>query len=54
MLATIKREQFYLDSLKPEYNILKIAGSRLGSNHSEQAKLKISSSLTGRKSSEGG
>lgn len=28
---TIKREQFFIDSLNPEYNILKIAGSRLGS-----------------------
>lgn len=27
----IAREQYYLDLLKPEYNILKIAGSRLGS-----------------------
>ena len=26
----IKREQYYIDLLKPEYNILKIAGSRLG------------------------
>lgn len=26
----INREQFYLDTLKPQYNILKIAGSSLG------------------------
>jgi group I intron endonuclease len=31
----IGREQFYINSLEPEYNILKTAGSRLGSNHSE-------------------
>lgn len=30
----IKREQYYLDTLKCKYNILKIAGSRLGSKHS--------------------
>lgn len=29
------REQFYLDKLKPEYNILKVAGSNLGYKHSE-------------------
>jgi group I intron endonuclease len=28
-------EQFYLDLLKPEYNILKLAGSSLGFKHSE-------------------
>jgi group I intron endonuclease len=27
----IEKEQYYLDTLKPEYNILKIANSRLGS-----------------------
>ena len=32
----IKREQYYLDLLKPEYNILKIAGSRLGYKHREE------------------
>lgn len=26
----IKREQYYINLLKPEYNILKVAGSRLG------------------------
>jgi group I intron endonuclease len=31
----IKREQFNLDLLKPEYNILKVAGSTLGFKHSE-------------------
>jgi hypothetical protein len=28
-----EREQHYLDTIKPEYNIQKIAGSRLGSSH---------------------
>jgi group I intron endonuclease len=36
----IEREQHYLDILKPEYNILKIAGSRLGSKHSPETLLK--------------
>lgn len=30
----INREQYYLDRLKPEYNILKIAGSSFGYKHS--------------------
>jgi len=31
----INREQYYLQSLKPDYNILKTAGSLLGFKHSE-------------------
>lgn len=38
----IEREQYYLDNLKPDYNILKIANSRLGSKQSEATKFKIS------------
>lgn len=38
----LAREQFYLDIFKPEYNILKIAGSNLGYKHSE-ASLKLMS-----------
>jgi group I intron endonuclease len=37
----IEREQYYLDLLNPEYNILKIAGSRLGSKHSPETLLKF-------------
>ena len=48
----INREQYYLDLLKPEYNILKIAGSRLGSIHNEESRAKMSSLRTGRKHSE--
>lgn len=33
---TILREQHYFDLLKPEYNILKTAGSSLGFRHSEK------------------
>ena len=38
----ISREQYYLDLLKPEYNILKEAGSRLGSKHSLETRAKFS------------
>jgi hypothetical protein len=51
---TIQRELYYLDLLKPEYNILLTAGSRLGSKHSEQAKAKISAAAIGNNNSSGG
>lgn len=38
----IEREQYYINLFKPEYNILKIAGSRLGSKHTEAAKALMS------------
>lgn len=39
----LSREQYYLDNLKPKYNMLKYAGSRLGCKHSPAtvAKLKL-------------
>jgi group I intron endonuclease len=43
----IEREQYYIDLLKPEYNVLKIAGSSLGAKHSEEAKAKIADALKG-------
>jgi group I intron endonuclease len=36
------REQYYLDNLAHEYNILPTAGSSLGQNHSESTKQKMS------------
>ncbi|BDC33828.1 hypothetical protein EMPS_mp15 (mitochondrion) [Entomortierella parvispora] len=33
----LSREQFYIDSLVPQYNILKVAGSSLGYNHSDES-----------------
>lgn len=36
--SLIEREQYYIDTLKPEYNILKTAGSRLGTKHTETTK----------------
>jgi group I intron endonuclease len=41
----LDREQFYLDKLNPEYNILKIAGSNLGYKHSEPS-LKLMSNAS--------
>ena len=35
------KEQYYIDSINPEYNILKIAGSSLGFKHSLETKLKL-------------
>jgi group I intron endonuclease len=37
----IKREQYYLDTLNPEYNILKKAGSSLGYKHTKETLLKF-------------
>lgn len=48
----LKREQFWIDNLKPEYNILLVAGSSLGYHHSDGTKQKISKSTTGVKKSE--
>lgn len=45
----LNREQYYLDLLIPEYNILKIAGSRLGHKLSKKTKEKIRDALKGRK-----
>ena len=45
----IEREQFYFDTLIPEYNILKIAGSPIGYRHSEASKKLISLALKKKK-----
>lgn len=44
----IYREQYYIDSLEPEYNILKIAASRKGFKLSSETKGMISNALKGR------
>lgn len=44
----ISREQYYIDFLKPEYNICKTAGSTLGKIHSESTKEKIRNSTRGK------
>ena len=43
----LEREQYYLDSLQPQYNILKLAGSSSGYTHSEESKDKRSKALKG-------
>lgn len=44
----LKKEQDYIDGLKPEYNILKTTISSLGLKHTEEAKLKMSKLALGR------
>jgi hypothetical protein len=41
----LKKEQYYIDFLNPEYNILKMAGSTFGRKHSLKTKQLISNSL---------
>ena len=45
----IDRQQYYIDLFKPEYNILKIARSKLGLKYSVEIRKKISLSLIGNK-----
>jgi group I intron endonuclease len=47
----IAREQHYIYLLKPQYNILPIAGSWLGHKHTPESRAKMSQSMTGRKCS---
>jgi len=35
----LAREQYYIDLIKPEYNILSLAGSSLGYKHSAESLL---------------
>jgi group I intron endonuclease len=48
----IQREQFYMDTWHPEYNVSPTAGSPLGTKHSEETKKKVSAAGKGRKFSE--
>ena len=43
----LEREQFYIDLLEPEFNILKVAGSPLGHKQSEELKLLKSIRMSG-------
>ena len=45
---TLSREQFYIDTLKPEYNTLKIAGCTLGFVPSVETREKLSKAASGR------
>lgn len=40
-IGLLKQEQYYLDNLKPYFNICKVAGNTLGKRHSEETKKKI-------------
>jgi len=43
----LEREQYYLDKLQPQYNILKLAGSSSGYKHTPESKAKRSKALKG-------
>jgi group I intron endonuclease len=43
--SLIEREQYYINNLKPDYNILKIANSLKGYTHSEKTKKVISEKM---------
>lgn len=45
----IPREQYWIDNIKPKYNISPTAGSTLGKRHSEETKKKISIKNKGKK-----
>ena len=45
----IKREQYWIDTLNPEYNICPIAGSPLGREVTIETRLKISMSQKGKR-----
>lgn len=47
----LEREQFYIDSLNPFFNICKVAGSLLGTKRSEETKKKMSLAKIGKPSS---
>jgi group I intron endonuclease len=48
----LSREQHYIDSLSPEYNILKVAGSSLGYIHTKETLIKMSEVKIGKTLSE--
>ena len=45
----LEREQHYLDTLKPEYNIAPIAGSPLGVRHTNEARANMSAAHAGKR-----
>lgn len=44
----LEREQHFINLLKPDYNILLIAGSSLGFKHTEESLIKISQTHLGK------
>lgn len=49
----IIKEQYYLDTLNPVFNICKIAGNKLGVKHKEESKEKLRRTLKLKKDTEG-
>lgn len=49
----LEREQHYLDTLNPEFNICKIAGSSLGTTRSEESNLQVREAQRGINSGKG-
>ena len=47
--SLLSLEQLYINLLRPEYNILPTAGSRLGTAHTKETRAKMSVSQKGRK-----
>lgn len=45
----IEKEQYYIDTLKPHYNICQVAGNSTGRKASDETKLKISIGRKGKK-----
>jgi hypothetical protein len=48
----VEREQYYIDTVHPEYNINVCAGSRLGTPHSDETKEKLRQANLGKKYSD--
>lgn len=51
IFALIFREQYYIDTLNPQYNLARKAGSALGIKHTSEELAKMSASQKGRKKS---
>lgn len=47
--SLLAREQYYIDTLNPEYNICTIAGNTLGYKHGQEAKAKMTAANMGNK-----
>lgn len=44
-----EREQYWINILKPEYNLAPVAGSQLGYKHTEEARINMSNAHKGKK-----
>lgn len=50
MNSCIEREQYWIDTLQPTYNVYPLAGSPLGYKHSEETRAKMKANAQGRPS----